>query len=261
MDKGELRAVKLLELLKAGGNVDLQTVVASLSVSEATARRSLAKLETEGKIIRTHGGARLAPELSYDYSYRVSANVRSAAKTAVGTAAAKLVGSNEKIFLDSGTTIMRFAEALALRVRGGELKNITVVTNALGFAESLADCCETLLTGGKIRLERRDVCGPETERSIAKYRFDKAFFGVDAIDVQSGCMTTDDDTAKLCELALERSAHSYVLADSSKFGRSSFVAYAALERFEAIITDHGISPFWVEELRRRQLRLEIVGAT
>ena len=82
MNKQKLREIKLLELLKSRGRLDVATVTSKLAVSEATARRLFAELEKGGKLLRVHGGIQAAPELSNDYSFRLSAAQNTAAKEA-----------------------------------------------------------------------------------------------------------------------------------------------------------------------------------
>jgi DeoR/GlpR family transcriptional regulator of sugar metabolism len=68
MKKSEARSSRLLEMLQLNRRLDVRTVSESLNISEATVRRLFARLDGEGKVIRTHGGVRLAPHLGTDYS-------------------------------------------------------------------------------------------------------------------------------------------------------------------------------------------------
>jgi DeoR/GlpR family transcriptional regulator of sugar metabolism len=63
MNKHELRAIRLLEMLQSSKRLDLRTVARSLTISEATARRFLNQLEGQGKVIRVHGGCSLRRSL------------------------------------------------------------------------------------------------------------------------------------------------------------------------------------------------------
>jgi len=125
MNKQKLREIKLLELLKSHGRLDVATVTKELIVSEATARRLFAKLEEESKLLRIHGGVQAAPELSNDYSFRFSAAQNLDKKEAIGKKAAATVKSGSRLFMDAGTTVLKMAEALSLRLQTGEIKNIT----------------------------------------------------------------------------------------------------------------------------------------
>lgn len=237
MDKIRQRENQLLFLLKKSGSITVGDAVEALGVSEATVRRLFAALEEQQCLIRVHGGAKLAAQLEQSYSYRVSAAENVAEKEAIATRAAALVSSGEKIFIDSGTTTLRLAEALLRRLMTDNLKDIHVVTNSLIPLGRLADYSELVLCGGSVRSQRCDVCGGLTESNIARYRFDKAFLGVDGVSADGELMTTDEYTCRLAQTAISRSKEVYVLADSSKVFRDSFIAYAHLNEVSALITD------------------------
>ena len=258
MTKNELRTAKLLEMLHVDKRIDVRTVAGALEISEATARRFFSQLEEQGKVIRVHGGVQLAPQLGYDYSYRVSITHRQKEKAFIGRAAADLVEDHDRIFLDSGTTVLKMAEALSMKMQTGRLKNIVVLTNSISHIETVARLCKVILLGGEIRVERRDVCGSVTEKNLMLFHVSKAFLGADAISSKGGFMTTDERTANINEMVVERSDAAFVLTDSRKFNKSSFIRYASIRDVEAIITDDGIEPDQARELRNSGTRVEIV---
>ncbi len=258
MRKKELRSSKLLEMLQHNRELDVQSVAESLSISEATVRRLFAQLDRDGKVIRTHGGARLAPQMGTGYSYYLSAQHRGREKAAIGRAAAELVTPGDRLFLDSGTTVLKMAEALALRLQSGSPGDIVVLTHSLALAEALARWCKVILVGGEVRVDRRDVCGPISEDTLRQFHVTRAFFGADAVHLRHGFMTTDEQTATMVEIVLGHTVHAYVLADSEKFGRSSFCRYAALEDVEKILTDGSISEEVVREFTAAGARVEVV---
>lgn len=237
MTKTDVRTIKLVEMLQNEHRVDVDSVSKNLGISEATVRRLFAHAEHEGKVIRVHGGVQLAPLVGHDYSYRLSAAHRSKQKTFIGNAAAAIVGDNERLFLDSGTTVLKLAEALSVKIQTGRLNNIVVLTNSLTHVETLASWCKVILLGGEIRVERRDVCGSLAERIIHMFHVDKAFFGADAVDIPSGYMTTDERTSRISELVMDHSDQSFVLVDSQKFDTTSFVRFAAIDEVDAVYTD------------------------
>ena len=241
MTKSELRRRKLLEMLQVNKRLTVKSVAGALDISEATTRRFFARLEQEGQVLRIHGGVQLAPQLGYDYSFRAAAAHRNKEKTAIGKAAAELVASHERIFLDSGTTVLKFAEALALKIQAGAITNLVVVTNSLTHIETLARWCKVILIGGEIRVERKDACGTIGEKTLLLFHFDKAFLGADAISLTGGFKTTDERTSKINEIVIERTDRAYVLADAEKFTKTSFIQYADLTDVAAIYTDDALS--------------------
>ena len=257
MGKLEKRTAKLIGLLQSAEKLDIATVVSALKISEATARRLFTLLENDGKVIRIHGGIRLAQELEYDYSFRRLASTRKEQKTAIGETATDLVNNGDRLFLDSGTTILRFAEALSRKIQAGELKGVSVVTNSLSYIETLSDCCKVILTGGEIRTERRDVCGSVSEKNLTQYQFDKVFLGADAINLENGFMTSDEKTAEICRIAISNSEQAFVLADSEKFNRKSFVSYADIGSIREIVTDDKIDQKTRKAFEKKGIKIRI----
>ncbi|HUX12634.1 MAG TPA: DeoR/GlpR family DNA-binding transcription regulator [Spirochaetia bacterium] len=242
MTKTEIRIIRLVEMLQHRQRLDVNSVAGELSISEATVRRLFAQAERERKVIRVHGGVQLSPQITHDYSYRVSAAHRSLQKTLIGNIAAGLVEDNDRLFLDSGTTVLKLAEALSVRLQTGRLKNLTVLTNSFTHIETLASWCKVILIGGEVRVERRDVCGSLAEKIIQMFHVEKAFFGADAVSIDAGFTTTDERTSRMQELIMQRAASSFILVDSEKFDRISFVGFAGLSEVDGVITDDEISP-------------------
>jgi DeoR/GlpR family transcriptional regulator of sugar metabolism len=240
MNKQKLREIKLLELLKSRERLDVATVTRELVVSEATARRLFAKLEEEGKLLRIHGGIQVSPEFSNDYSFRFSAAQNLTEKEAIGKAAAEMVKSGSRLFMDAGTTVLKMAEALSFRLQTGEIKNITVITNSLSFLTNLAEHCDVILLGGKLRAGRHDVCGSLTRQNLKNFHCDQVFFGIDAISMNGELMTTDTETAEINALFIEQSKESYILSDSTKFNKTSLLAFGNLKNITSLITDESI---------------------
>jgi DeoR/GlpR family transcriptional regulator of sugar metabolism len=260
MKKSEARSSRLLEMLQMNRRLDVGTVSESLGISEATVRRLFARLDGEGKVIRTHGGVRLAPHLGTDYSYFLSATHRNREKTLLGRAAAELVAAGDRLYLDSGTTVLKLAEALALRLQAGQLADVTVLTNSLVLVESLARWCKVILVGGEVRTERRDLCGPISEETLHLFHVTRAFLGADAIHLSSGFMTTDERTAMLNRIVLRTAGSACVLADSEKFNRDSFISYAPLDGVERVLTDASITEAVLQEFRAVGAAIEVVPA-
>jgi DeoR family fructose operon transcriptional repressor len=257
--KSEIRTLRLMEMLQLNRRLGVKAFADSLGVSVATVRRLLSRLESDGKVIRTHGGARLSPHLGTDYSYYISSTHRSREKALIGRAAAETVVAGDRLFLDSGTTVLKLAESLSLRLQAGSLKNIVVLTNSLALVEALARWCKVILVGGEVRVERRDVCGPITEETLRQFHLSKAFLGADAVHIRSGFMTTDESTAKMNEIVLSNTTHAFVLADAQKFNRDSFIRYAALSEVESIFTDPGITTDLQNAFQDAGARIQVVA--
>ena len=71
-------------------------------------------------------------------------------------------------------------------------------------------------------------------------------------------MTTDERTAKMNQIVVERAGRACVLADSSKFDRSSFVQYASFGQVETVYTDGGIDRATLRAYTEAGARIEVV---
>ena len=260
INKVDRRKQELCDILAVYPELSIGDVVERMEISEATARRLFTRLEEDKKIIRTHGGIKKSPELNIAYSYDLSITQNRQKKRAIGKHAASKVKDGDKIFMDSGSTILMFGEALSERMVAGELKNVTIVTNSLVYIEKLANLCRILLIGGEIRVQRRDVCGSSAEKNLSEYHFDHAFLGADSVSDEFGIMTTDELTANMNRIVIRQSKNAHVLATSNKFGETSFVTYAQAKEVESIITDSDINNKQVNAFKQKGLTLEIISS-
>lgn len=67
--------------------------------------------------------------------------------------------------------------------------------------------------------------------------------------------TTDFDTARMNQIAMRNTDQNIMLVDSSKFSVSAHVAYAPLEMLHTIVTDTGIRPEMLAQLKSSHVRV------
>lgn len=261
MGKVSARETQILAELKKRGQLESKEIMELFRISESTARRVCVDLGKKGLAIRTFGGIRCLPEnspVSGAYSYNVREAENADLKQKIGEYASSLVKDGDVIFLNGGTTVQKMAEALIERVRRGGLKNISILTNSIASAELLAGECTVMLTGGRLRAERRDMAGYLSEQMVRNAHFDKCFIGVDGINMNEGLVALDMDTANLDRMAVDQSDAAFVLADSSKFNKTCFVTYARFQPKHTIITDDKISQEMIEFARERGIILQVI---
>ena len=249
---------KILKLLRRCGELDVADAVAALGVSEATVRRHFAELEKQGSLIRVFGGVRLPVVDDSVYLFQSRAVDHLREKRAIGRTAASLIGGHERLFCDSGTTVLEFGNALAARFEKDGLTDLNVVTNSLVYSEALAQCCSVMLTGGIIRNLRKDLSGLNALQNIERYNFTRAVLGADGISSDGVLSTTDEDTSLLATAALRRSKEALILVDSSKIGVSSFVEYGKLESGKfTLVTDSGIDTVLLQKFHKNGIQVLI----
>jgi len=261
LGKVNARETQILAELKKRGQLESKEIMELFHISESTARRMCVDMGKKGLAIRTFGGIRCLPEnspASAAYSYNVSETENADQKQKIGEYASGLVKDGDVIFLNGGTTVQKMAEALIERVRREGLKNISILTNSIASAELLAGYCTVMLTGGRLRAERRDMAGYLSEQMVRNAHFDKCFIGVDGINIHEGLVALDMDTANLDRMVVEQSDAAYILADSSKFHKTCSVTYAPFQAKHTIITDDRIDQNTIGFAEERDVLLQVV---
>ena len=210
------------------GALDVEALSGELDVSASTIRRDLARLATEGQLLRTYGGA-AAPE----QSAQARAQVNPAEKRAIARMAASIVQPGEAILLDAGTTTGALAAILA------SWNDLHVVTNGLTAMTALAGAPGIALTvlGGQMRQISFGTVGPAAEHALRRLTVRRTFLGADGVVAGRGLCEATQEQASLKELMIAQAEEVYVLADADKLGRAVSPAWTLLPARWTLITD------------------------
>lgn len=254
-----VRRQGILKCINTNRRAAVRELAEQFKVSEATIRRDLLKLQQEGLLVKTYGGAVSSERAGFEFSFKEKLGRRAAEKEAIGRLAAELVDEGDTVMLDSGTTTLRLAAHLKHK------KHITVVTNALCVVDELSGApdIQLFILCGQLRRRTLDVAGPTVVSSIRGFNVDKAFLAVDGIDMGTGLTAADVFSAEVCRAMIRASRKVIVVADSSKFGRRAFAQIESITAVDMLVTDTGLR----DEDRQRleemgiQVRLAPIEAT
>jgi len=227
------RRQAVLRRLATHGEVGFTELAEEFGVSEMTIRRDLETLEADGLARRVRGGAISVVSRSYEPPLAVRATTASAAKSAIGAAAAGLVNDGDTVIIDVGTTTLELARALHGR------RGLTVVTASLPIAVELGNDPDVrvLVTGGQVRSGELSLAGGMAEDAFGALNCDLAFIGVAGVCATPGLTEYNPDDARVKRAAIAAARRSVVLADSSKLGRVAFATVAPLSAVDAVVTD------------------------
>jgi len=221
------------------GHVSVRQLAEDLCVSEATVRRDLHGLATEGLLELTHGGASVVHTSDYSFISKSMRNVN--AKRIIAKLACELISDGEQIFLDSGTTC--FEMTAYLRSKRG----LSVIVNSIRTAQELrSPGVSILLLGGQYRPERMDAVGPIAFEVLERFRGYRAFLGADGLGMDFGLTSVDIDSANIFTQAARNARECILLADSSKFDNPSLYKITDFQPISIVITDKEPSPEWIE---------------
>lgn len=225
-----------------------------LGVSEVTVRKDLDFLEAQGLLTRIHGGALASGRgrLELHFGAREQQNLNE--KRRIAHAAALLIQSGQRIFLDASTTALQVARLLKDR------EDLIVVTNGLYTAMELVFCegITTMVLGGTVRPRSSSLVGNLNTDLLRRLRVDLGIFGAYSVTAQDGLMETDLDEATLKQSVVKVSSKVIGIADSSKFGVTSFSSFALPEEIHLLITDTNAPPEMVASLRAQDVQVELV---
>jgi DeoR family transcriptional regulator, fructose operon transcriptional repressor len=229
----EERRQRIVALINERKKLTVKVLCELLGVSPATVRADLRDLDREGLLVRTHGGAIERSKTGFEQVSRNRVTENLEAKRAIAALADALVEDGDTILLDTGTTTIELARRLQSR------RDLTVVTNDLEIALVLEEAAgvQVVLLGGALRKGYHCTVGSAGLQMAQNLRVDKAFVATNSLSFEAGATTPDLQQAETKKAMLAIAKKSFVLCDSSKIGRSSFVRFADLDRIDVIITE------------------------
>ena len=241
----ELRKEVILNMLNENGVVYTNEIMKNCNVSEITIRRDLTELEASGLLIRTHGGAvkSMATEMLFTYDLKINQNRLN--KETICQSATQYIREGDVIFIDCGTTLSLITKYIT------RFNKLTVITTSLPVISELIKYPHIRLSliGGEVDIERQAIYGSIAENNIGRYHANKAFIGADGISLKKGLSSYDEKEGFITRQMIENSDEVFLLCDSSKIEKNSFVKYAAVTHIHHLITDNLVSPEHVKMYR------------
>jgi DeoR family transcriptional regulator, fructose operon transcriptional repressor len=250
----EERRNRVLELVRLRGFASLPELASTLGVSESTVRRDLDYLEETGVARRTHGGALYtgpSPKLPH---FDVRQSVEWDKKRSIAAAAGRLIEDGDTVLLDGGSTTYELARVLVD-------KPLQVVTNSLPVAMlfSARENVDLVLVGGYIHCRTGVSLGPYAVEMLRELNVRRAVLSVAGIN--AGGYYNSNLLLVETERAMMKAADEViVVADSTKFGRTSLARMCELGEVDLVVTDFEIGQEWRTRLTDAGVRLVLADA-
>lgn len=247
------RRDKILELLKEDGSAKVIDLARIFKVTEVTIRQDLEKLEKEGLALREHGGAYLRNIGDQVKSFSLAHQDHIDKKELIAKKCLEFIESGDTIILDSGSTTTEIAKKL----KG--LKNLTVITNALNIALMLGaePGIEVVMTGGEFKPPTLSLTGQKAADFFKGINVQKLFLATAGISLKSGLTYPSISDIVVKKAMIDAADTTYLVADSTKIGKSAFASLGALSLIDYIITDAGIEDKHKEVFRQNEIELII----
>lgn len=247
------RRSKIEQIIQKDKSVLGFELAKQFDVTTETIRADLAKLERQGILIRTHGGATLVENINdADMTTHERDVVNFEGKQRIGKKAAELIKDGETIFLDASTSALHLAGNIKSK------KSVTVITNSERIIQELYSCdnIRVINTGGMFVKKNMAYEGRMVEDTIKKYYYaNKFFFSCTGVTLARGLTERAEAEAEIKKAMLECSETSVFLCDYMKLGRLGVSTISSLKGIDYMITDINLDEEWKNALAENDVRL------
>lgn len=234
------RKSEILATLQREKSVLVAQLSQKYQVTEETIRRDLDKLEKEGYVKKTYGGAVLSQNTSVEIPFKVREKTNKKEKQTIARLVQRVIGEGESIMLDSSSTSLMVARNLK------QYKKLTVITNSVEILLELSNCknIRVLSTGGELRDSALSLGGRQAEQMLLHYNVDKAVLSCKGISMEKGITDSNEPEAQI-KSTMRQCAKTTVWAiDSTKFDKVSFVHLAQFKAGDIVVTDKKLESKW-----------------
>jgi DeoR/GlpR family transcriptional regulator of sugar metabolism len=247
------RREKILELIREDGHAKVMDLSRIFKVTEVTIRQDLERIEKEGLIVREHGGAYLKDIDSNVRNFSLQNQENIAEKIAIARKAVEFITDGDTIILDSGSTTTEIAKLLS------NYRNLTVITNALNIALILGAQMgiNVIVTGGEFKAPTLSLTGQKAADFFQSLHVDKLFLATAGIALKSGLTYPGISDICVKRAMIESANETFLVADSTKIGKSSFASLGALSLINYLITDSKITADDIKWLKNYDVQFVI----
>lgn len=249
----EERKQTILAQLATQGKVQVQTLAQLFQVSTETIRRDLDRLEKEGELRKVYGGAVRVRSGMIEAPFQKRSQLQVQEKQAIAAAATSLIEDGETIMLDNGTTTLEIMRQLQHR------SLITVITNSVPILTIALESFtgKIIFAGGEINTAVQAATGPGAHEILDQFKVNKAFISAGGVSFTDGITDYVLEEALISRKMMERAEEAILVADHTKFGRSTFARIAPADHISMVITDSSCPTEWIENFGRLEIETVI----
>ena len=223
---------------------DKKVLVSELSqeftVSEETIRRDLDKLEEDGVLKRTHGGAILNENTNLDLPYVTRNTLNKKAKLDIAKKVANIIPNNASIMCDASSTVFETINYLQ-----NSIEDLTVITNSIDILSTFVNTdMDLIATGGMLRKKSQSMVGKVSEESLKNYNADFGIFSCKSLSFDNGVMDSNELESNIKKIMSDRVGKIIIVVDSTKFDTKAFINVFPAQKIDYLITDQEPSKEW-----------------
>lgn len=244
------RLNEMEQYILAQETVSLENLTNHFQVSTNTIRRDLNELMERGTIRKVYGG--VSANINVDpLPMIVRSSKNSESKQKIGQIAADFVQDGSTIFLDSGSTIPYMIPHLAKK------NQITIVTHSLtAMCEaSKYPSLQVIALGGLYNHTTSSYVGISTLEALSDISTNAIFIAATGVSLERGLTNTTYFEAEIKKKVVQCSDKVILLADKSKFGKSSTITFYNFEDLYGIVTDEKPEKEYMDVIKKNNITL------
>lgn len=232
------RQRNIANLVRQNGNVTISELVAQFQVSAETIRKDLLRLEQEGVLHRTHGGAVSVRTGSSLRPLSIRKQERVSQKAELCRCALQFIKNGDVIAIDGGSTALELAKLLSCT----SLK-LTVVTHSMEVFNVLGENSNLrlILCGGTFIREEAAFAGHLTMEAVGRVHTTKAFICPSGVSLEFGITDYLEAFIPIQSAYLQNTNQAFILADSEKFESTALFKISEARSDFTYITDSVLS--------------------
>jgi DeoR/GlpR family transcriptional regulator of sugar metabolism len=250
------RRKRIMDILNERQRVTIRDLSSEINVSEATLRTDLTKLEEDGLLQRTHGGAMLSDQIDSDHSFSTREGKNKNEKTAIAKKAVELISNGQCIMLDASSTALELARTIAeMNIR------LTVVTSGIKTALELNEHPDitVILLGGIVKRGSHSLEGSLGVNILNQIHIDIMFTSANGFSLESGLTDFSVYEVELKKAMVKASEKVVALLDHTKLNKSSIASFASINQINTIIIDENTSEVDMQKIKEQNIEVITVS--
>jgi DeoR/GlpR family transcriptional regulator of sugar metabolism len=247
--KDRIQAIR--QMVASDKKVTVANLSAIFQVTEETIRRDLEKLEDEGFLTRTYGGAVLNNiTLSDNIHFYKRARSFYEEKQSIARKALPLIKNKTTMSTDSSSTVMELLKLLKDR------SDLTLLTNSAEAIHELSQSeIKVVSTGGELNKNTLSLQGRITQEIVGRYHVDIMVMSCKGLDRETGALDSNEAEAEIKKTMIGQATEVALLVDHSKFDRKAFVQLVDFSHINYIITNKAPDLKWITFCKENNIQL------
>lgn len=237
---------KIIQLLEVRNRMSVEELCQACGMASSTMRKKLAKMEGEGLLIRTHGGA-LSIDSKRDDPIDKKIFLNVPQKKAIALAAISFIKKGDVVAVAGGSTTGWMSSYKH------HFDHTIVYTDSITFATSLTqqenNKVEVHINGGIVRGRTGCIIGTDEEEVFNNVHFDKAFIGCEGFSLEKGAGSENILVGKVERAMALQATEIFILCDSTKLKKDTLYTVIEADRVTKLITDDEANPYYIDILR------------